>query len=47
MVNDLCVLKNISILYVEDDKKIRKNIYELLKSFAKNQYIAINGQEGL
>ncbi|MDY0192791.1 MAG: EAL domain-containing protein [Aliarcobacter butzleri] len=47
MINNISILKNISILYVEDEKDLREVTHEILKSFTKNQYIAENGQEGL
>lgn len=47
MINNISILKNMSILYVEDEKDLREVTHEILKSFTKNQYIAENGQEGL
>lgn len=47
MINNISILKNMSILYVEDEKDLREVTSEILKSFTKTQYIAQNGQEGL
>lgn len=43
----LDVLKELSILYVEDEKDIREPIIEFLKRRAKEIYSATNGVEGL
>jgi DNA-binding response OmpR family regulator len=40
-------LKNKSILVVEDDAVIRKNIASMLKFFFKNVYEAVDGYDGL
>lgn len=39
-------LKNISVLYVEDEKHIRERITDTLKYYVKNIYEAENGEEG-
>ena len=46
MNNDISNLKNITVLYVEDEKDLREVTSSMLESFTKNQYIATNGQEG-
>ena len=45
-MNDISNLKNITVLYVEDEKELREVTSSILQSFTKNQYIATNGQEG-
>lgn len=40
-------LKNLNVLYVEDEENIREPFSFLLKKYFKNVYIAKNGQEGL
>lgn len=47
MVNNISILKNITILYVEDENDLREVTHQILKSFTKKQYVAQNGQEGL
>lgn len=39
-------LKNFSILYIEDEAGIRKNITEILKDLFKETYVAKNAKEG-
>ncbi|BCD59869.1 MULTISPECIES: EAL domain-containing response regulator [unclassified Nitratiruptor] len=39
--------KNLTFLFVEDEKIIRDNIYDILSPFFKKIYVAKNGQEGL
>ena len=39
--------QNYSVLYVEDDEKVRKGVLRYLKSFFKKVDGAINGEEGL
>lgn len=39
-------LKNFTILYIEDEEGIRKNITEILKDLFKETYIAKNAKEG-
>ena len=46
MNNDIKNLKEVTILYVEDEKDLRDVTSGIFKSFTKNQYIASNGQEG-
>jgi two-component system, cell cycle response regulator len=41
------ILKNISILYVEDESDVREFTSKLLASLLKNVFAAENGQEGL
>ncbi|MCF8152482.1 MAG: EAL domain-containing protein [Sulfuritalea sp.] len=40
-------MKNISVLYVEDDADIRRHLAEFLRRRVGKLYIAANGQEGL
>ena len=47
MNNDISNLKNITVLYVEDEKDLRDVTHQILKGFTKKQYVAENGQEGL
>jgi len=44
MISD--ALKTLSILYIEDEKLIRKNAIEYLSRYSKNVYEAENGVEG-
>ncbi|MCT7447387.1 EAL domain-containing response regulator [Aliarcobacter skirrowii] len=39
-------LKNVNVLYAEDEKELRDITSEFLKSFTKTQYVASNGEEG-
>lgn len=41
------LLKNYTILYVEDEPSIQKNIQEYLEGFFKEVYVASDGKEGL
>ena len=41
------ILKNISILYVEDESDVRDFTSKLLASLLKNVFSAENGQDGL
>ncbi len=41
------LLKNFTLLYVEDDRTTQEMIKILLKDKVKQLYIASNGQEGL
>ena len=41
------ILKNISILYVEDESDVREFTSKLLSSLLKNVFTAENGQDGL
>lgn len=45
--NNISILKNITILYAEDEKDLREVTHQILKGFTKKQYIAENGQMGL
>ncbi len=47
MINNISILKNITILYAEDEKDLREVTHQILKGFTKKQYVAQNGQEGL
>ncbi|MDQ1341038.1 MAG: hypothetical protein QG567_2196, partial [Campylobacterota bacterium] len=41
------ILKNITVLYVEDEKDIRDEMAEFLFFRVKKLYLAENGKEGL
>ncbi len=45
MIDNIDILKNITILYAEDEADLRDVTSSILKSFTKNQYIATNGKE--
>ena len=45
--NNISILKNITILYVEDEKSLREITLNILKGFTYKQYIGENGLEGL
>jgi diguanylate cyclase (GGDEF)-like protein len=47
MVNNISILKNITILYAEDEDALRDITLNILKGFTKKQYIAKDGLEGL
>lgn len=47
MLNNISILKNITILYAEDEKDLREVTHQILKGFTKKQFIAENGAEGL
>ena len=47
MINNISILKNITILYAEEEKDLREVTHQILKGFTKKQYVAQNGQEGL
>ncbi len=47
MLNNISILKNVTILYAEDEKDLREVTHQILKGFTKKQYVAENGQEGL
>lgn len=47
MINNISILKNVTILYAEDEQDLREVTHQILKGFTKNQYVAQNGQEGL
>ncbi|AXX85397.1 EAL domain-containing protein [Aliarcobacter skirrowii] len=46
MNKDIDRLKNVNVLYAEDEKELRDITSEFLKSFTKTQYVASNGEEG-
>jgi len=46
MNDDISNLKNVTVLYVEDEKELRELTHSVLKSFTKKQFVAQNGQEG-
>lgn len=41
------ILKNFTILYVEDEIETQNFIFDILKKYFQSVYIASNGQEGL
>lgn len=47
MINNISILKNITILYAEDEASLREITLNILKGFTKKQFVAENGQEGL
>ena len=47
MINNISILKNVTILYAEDEKDLREVTHQILKGFTKKQFVAENGQEGL
>ncbi len=47
MNNNISNLKNITVLYVEDEADLRNVTSQILKNFTKKQFLAENGQEGL
>lgn len=47
MINNISILKNITILYAEDEKDLREVTHQILKGFTKKQYVAQDGAEGL
>lgn len=47
MVNNISILKNITILYAEDEDALRDITLNILKGFTKKQYVAKDGLEGL
>ena len=47
MINNISILKDVTILYAEDEKDLREVTHQILKGFTKKQYVAKNGQEGL
>lgn len=46
MNKDIANLKDITVLYVEDEIDLRNLTSSVLKSFTKKQLIASNGKEG-
>lgn len=47
MINNISILKNITILYAEDERSLREITLNILKGFTNKQYVAENGLEGL
>lgn len=47
MVNNISILKNITILYAEDEEALREITLNILVGFTKKQYVAKDGLEGL
>ena len=47
MINNISILKNITILYAEDEKDLREVTHQILKGFTKKQFVAQDGAEGL
>jgi len=47
MIENISILKNITILYAEDEDNLREITLNILKGFTKKQFIAKNGKEGL
>ncbi|MBD3840880.1 MAG: EAL domain-containing protein [Campylobacterales bacterium] len=47
MSTEVSRLKDITVLYCEDEDNLREVTSGILKSFTKNQYIAVDGKEGL
>jgi len=47
MTNNISNLKNIKILYAEDESSLREITLNILKGFTKAQFVATNGLEGL
>ena len=47
MSADVARLKDITVLYCEDEDNLREVTSGILKSFTKKQYIAVDGLEGL
>lgn len=47
MINNISILKNVTILYAEDEKDLREVTHQILKGFTKKQFVAENGSQGL
>lgn len=47
MKKNLELIKDLNVLYVEDDEKIREELVFFLERRVKNFYVACNGEEGL
>lgn len=47
MISNVSILKNITILYAEDEAALREITLSILKGFTKQQYVAENGAQGL
>ncbi len=47
MIENVAILKNITILYAEDEAALREITLNILKGFTKKQLVAENGAQGL
>lgn len=47
ITNNISILKNITILYVEDEKSLREITLNILKGFTLKQFVGENGLQGL
>ena len=47
MISNVSILKNITILYAEDEAALREITLNILRGFTKKQLVAKNGAEGL
>ncbi len=47
MINNVSILKNITILYAEDEVALREITLNILRGFTKKQFVAENGAQGL
>lgn len=47
MIANVSILKNITILYAEDEAALREITLNILKGFTKKQFVAENGSQGL
>jgi len=47
MIFNVSILKNITILYAEDEAALREITLNILRGFTKKQFVAENGAEGL
>lgn len=47
MISNVSILKNITILYAEDEAALREITLNILRGFTKKQFVAKNGAEGL
>jgi diguanylate cyclase (GGDEF)-like protein len=47
MISNVSILKNITILYAEDEEALKEITLNILKGFTKKQLVAKNGAEGL
>uniref|UniRef100_UPI000AA0E1D4 response regulator n=1 Tax=Arcobacter sp. LA11 TaxID=1898176 RepID=UPI000AA0E1D4 len=47
MISNVSILKNITILYAEDEAALREITLNILRGFTKKQFVAENGAEGL
>ena len=47
MISNVSILKNITILYAEDEAALREITLNILRGFTKKQFVAQNGAEGL